>query len=92
MESTHITKALLDKEVVLHQALHTACRQKEEYLRQKSRSLWLHTRDHNIAYFHKQFEARNHFKDVKEIQAQGQLIFEFDQIKEEAVRRFSLID
>jgi phenylalanine-4-hydroxylase len=91
MEGTGITKEYLRKETELHRSLHLACKREEEYWRQKSRSLWLQVGDRNTAFFHKQAEARKHFKNVSEIQVQGQSITEFDRVKEESHRHFKAI-
>ena len=37
MEETIITKELLEKEAILHQALHSACRLEEDYWRKNSK-------------------------------------------------------
>jgi hypothetical protein len=57
----------LEKEQQLHKNLHQACRQEEEYWRQKSRSLWLQSGDKNTNFFHKQAEGRKQFNSIKEI-------------------------
>jgi len=83
---------MLDKEVSLHQSLHSTCCQEEELWRQKSQSLWLKVGDRNTTYFQKHAEARKQFKAVQEIQDQGHVIKRFGKIKEEATIHFSSID
>ena len=68
MEDVVVTQKLWNQEVDLQKVLHRACREEEEYWRQKSRSLWLLVGDKNTSFFHKQAEARKHFKAVNEIQ------------------------
>ena len=78
MEATPISKEDLEKEVSLHQDLHAACRQEEEFWRQKSRSLWLKVGDQNTVFFHKQAEVRKYYKTVQEIQLQDQVVTYFE--------------
>ena len=82
---------MLEKEVSLHQSLHSTCHQEEEFWRQKSQSLWLKVGDRNTIYFQKHVKARKQFKAVQEFQDQGPMITRFDKIKEEANRHFSSI-
>ena len=85
MEDAEISQELLQKEENIQKYLHRACRVEEEYWRQKSRSMWLQTGDKNTNYFHKQAEARKHFKTINEIQFQGNLVKEFEGIKKAAL-------
>jgi hypothetical protein len=85
MENKEITQECLQQEDYLQRQWHKACREEESYWRQKSRSLWLEAGDKNTSYFHKQAEARKHFKTVTEIQVQNQTITDPERIKEEAV-------
>ena len=82
---------MLEKEVSLHQSLHSTCHQEEEFWRKKSQSLWLKVGDQNTTYFQKHVEARKQFKAVQEFQDQGPVITRFDKIKEEATSHFSSI-
>ena len=91
MEASLTSKEDLEKEVSRHHELHAACRQEEEFWRQKSRSLWLKAEDWNTAFFHKQTEARKQHKTAQEIRSQDQVVTEFDKIKVEASRHFSVI-
>ena len=45
MESAPITKDLLEREVDLHQTMHSTCRKEEQFMRQNSKSLWLQDGD-----------------------------------------------
>ena len=89
MEVVPITKEEIKKEIPLHHDLQATCRQEEEICRQKSRILWLKAGDRNTAYFHKQAEARKHYKTIQEIHLQDHVVIDFDKIKEEATRYFS---
>jgi hypothetical protein len=51
MEEVEISSAILKREEELQQKLQNACRQQEEYWRQKSRRLWLKYGDRNTSYF-----------------------------------------
>ena len=81
LEESELTQSLLTTEDDLQKDLHRAFRLEEEYWRQKSRSLWMLDGDKNMSYFHKQAEARKHFKAVNEIQHQEQMIKDFEGIK-----------
>ena len=81
MEDAEVSQELLQKEENLQKDFHRACRVEEEYWRQKSRSMWLQAGDKNTSYFHKQAEARKHFKTVNEIHFQGNLVKYFEGIK-----------
>ena len=84
MEAVLITKEEIEKEISLHHDLQASCRKEEEICRQKSRTLCLKVGDHNTAYFHKQEEARKHYKTVQQIHLQDQVVTDFDKIKEES--------
>ena len=60
----------------------------EEYWREKSWNLWLLSGDKNTNYFHKQAEAHKNYNAVAEINFQGELIKEFDGIKQAAHATF----
>ena len=64
-------------------------RQVEEYLRLKSRSLWLKARDNNSSFFHRQCRARlsrNHISEI--IDDEGVTIKGQDLLKQSASRHF----
>ena len=88
MESVPITDSIPLTECNLQKAYFKACRVEEEYWRQKSRTLWLASGDKNTSYFHKQAESRKNFKTVKEITHQGNLIKDFEGIKQAAFSHF----
>ena len=73
--------ANIEKEAILHQSLHVACRLEEENLRHKSRCLWLKVGEKNTSFFHKHAEGRKFFKAVKEVQVNGQATKDFKEIK-----------
>ena len=81
MEDSNGSQEPLQKEEDLQKEYHRACRAKEEHWRQKSRSLWMQAGDKNTSYFHKQAESRKQFKIVNEIQYQGNLVKDFEDIK-----------
>jgi hypothetical protein len=91
MENQEITQAILHQEDQLQRKWHQACREEENYWRQKSRSLWLEAGDKNTSYFHKQAEARKQFKKVTEIQVQSQTITDFEGIKAAAADAFETL-
>jgi hypothetical protein len=68
LEESNIIPHMLETEKDLHRKLHIACREEEEYQRQKSRSLWLKDGDKNTSFFHKQAKAGKNYSSVKEIQ------------------------
>ena len=63
-EDVEITKEVLDKEAKLQQIFHKACLSEEEHWRLKSRTLWLKAGDINLAFFHKQAQARKSFNSI----------------------------
>lgn len=81
MENSDVTQILLQKEVELQKDIHKASRDEEEFWRQKSRNIWLQAGDKNTSYFHKQAEARKHFKTVNEIHYQNIVVKYFEGIK-----------
>ena len=81
MDAAPISESLLRKEGDLQKAYFSACRLEEEYWRKKSQSLWLLGGAKNTKYFHKQVEARKNFKAVSEINFQGVLLKDFEDIK-----------
>ena len=88
METLPITSIILSKDSELQKSYFKACRVEEEFWRQKSRSLWLESGDKNTNYFHKQVEARKSFKAVNEINFQGTLIKDPEEIKKAAFLTF----
>ena len=53
MEDSNITKPHLDREQSTQANYFLSFHQEEEYLRLKSRSLWLQVRDKKSAFFHR---------------------------------------
>eukprot|EP00253_Pinus_taeda_P012863 PITA_12863 len=84
MEQSPVSQSMLQKEVELQKEVHRSSREEEEYWRQKSRTLWLHSGDKNTSFFHKQAEARKNFKSVLEIHHQDTVIKDFEGIKRAA--------
>ena len=82
---------ILEKETTMHRNLHAVYRIEEDYLRQKVICLWLNARDKNNSFFHKQAEGCKHYKEVKEIQIQGQVVQEFEEIKKVVCEHFQNI-
>jgi exonuclease III len=91
LEHKEITQEDVQQEALLQSQWFKACREEESYWRQKSRSLWLKEGDKNTSYFHKQAEARKHFKAVTEIQVQDTLISDPEGIKQAAFETFSAL-
>ena len=56
-------------------------RTEEEYWTQKVRCLWLKNGGKNTNFFHKQAKGRKNYKVVKEIQSQGKMTRDFEEIK-----------
>jgi hypothetical protein len=81
MEEAEISGAILKREEELQQKLQNACRQEEEYWRQKSRSLWLKSGDRNTSYFHKQAQARRGYNSISEIKDGPQTYGDFPSIQ-----------
>jgi hypothetical protein len=67
MEYDEVSNQDLMEERTLCNKLHQAYRKEEEVWRLKSCSLWLHFRDKNTSFFHKQTKARLQKNIVKEI-------------------------
>ena len=70
MEESMITPELLNEEIDLQKALHSALRREEQYWRNKARCLWLQEGDKNTSFFHKQAEARKNQNNISEIHFQ----------------------
>ena len=67
MEDNEITESQLALENFSQLKTTQSFRQEEEFLRLKSRSLWLLASDKNIAYFHRQCRvrlSRNHILEI----------------------------
>eukprot|EP00253_Pinus_taeda_P025142 PITA_25142 len=88
MEHNPITQSLLQKEIEMQKEVHKSSRDEEEFWRQKSRNLWLKSGDKNTSFFHKQAEARKHFKTISEIHYQNTVVKDFDGIKRAAYSFF----
>jgi ribonuclease HI len=84
MEDAQITQELLNQESDLQRKYHKICREEEAYWRVKSRALWLQEGDRNTSFFHKQTQARNNYNHISEIQWQGQIYKDSEEIKEAA--------
>jgi exonuclease III len=91
MEEAEISSAILKREEELQQKLQNACRQEEEYWRQKSRSLWLKSGDRNTSYFHKQAQARRGYNSISEIKDGPQTYGDFPSIKKVAFNHFKIL-
>jgi len=89
MENKEITQEGLQQEDHLQRQWHRAYREEEKYWRKKSRSLWLKEGDKNTSYFHKQAEARKHYKAVIEIRVQNETIANLEGIKQVAFEAFA---
>ena len=81
MEEATITPELLNVEIDLQKALHSALRREEQYWRIKARCLWLKDGDKNTSFFHKQAEARKNHNNIREIHFQDHSINNFEEIK-----------
>ena len=79
----------IDLDTKLQSNLHVACKLESDWWKIKSRCKWLKDVDRNTSFFHKQVEARKNFNSVLEIQSQGILISNFEDIKTEATQHFS---
>ena len=67
MEESEITKSQLALEQSTQIKTYHSFQLEEEYLRLKSRSLWLQARDKYTAFFHRQCRARlscNHISEI----------------------------
>ena len=66
-EKNDITRADLEEEQVAQAKTFLSFHQEEEFLRLKSRCLWLKAGDHNTSYFHRQCRIRlskNHISEI----------------------------
>jgi len=88
MEEAEILSDTLKREEELQQNFQNACRQEEEYWRQKSRSLWLKSRDRNTSFFHKKSQARRGYNSIPEIKDDTQTYGDFSSIKKAAYIHF----
>jgi len=88
LENKEITQQDLLKEEQLQRQWYKSCRDEESYWRKNSRSLWLKEGDRNTSYFHKQVEARKHFKAVIEIQVQNTTVSEPEDIRKATFETF----
>jgi hypothetical protein len=81
----------VQQEALLQSKWFKACREEESYWRNKSRSVWLKEGDINTSYFHKQAEARKHYKAVTKIQVQDTIISYPEGIKQATFETFSAL-
>ena len=89
MEESEITKAQLVLEQSAQIKTFHSFRQKEEYLRLKSRSLWLQAGDKKYAFFHRQCKvriSRNHISEI--YTSEGEVIKGHSQIQQAAQSHF----
>jgi hypothetical protein len=88
MEEAEISSDTLKREEHLQQNFQNACRQEEEYWRQKSRSLWLKSGDRNTSFFHKQAQDRRGYNSISEIKDDTHIYGDFSSIKKVAYTHF----
>jgi hypothetical protein len=88
IEEAEISSDILKREEELQQKFQNACRQEEEYWRQKSRSLWLKSRDKNTSYFYKQAQVRRGYNFISEIKYGTQTYGDFPSIKKATFNHF----
>ena len=89
MEESEIAKSQLALEQFAQIKTSQSFQQEEEYLRLKSRSLWLQAGDKNIALFHCQCRDRLSHNHISEISTgEGEIIKGHDQLKQDAKRHF----
>ena len=89
MEECEITKSQLALEQSAQINTFQSFRQEEEFLRLKSRSLWLQAGDKNTTFFHRQCRARLSRNHISEISTgEGGFIKGHEQLKQVARRHF----
>ena len=90
MDEEEVTPGILAQEKALNYEFLKVARHEEEYLRIKSRQLWLKTGDKNTNYFHKQTKIRLSFNFINELKDNNsQIIFGQDNIKRLALHHFN---
>ena len=90
MDAEEITPEILAQEKALNREILKAARHEEEYLRIKSRQLWLKAGDKNTNYFHKQTKIRLSFNFINELKDNNsQIISGQDNIKKLALHHFN---
>ena len=92
MEECDIAKAHLVLEQSAQLNSLQSFRQEEEFLRLKSRSLWLQAGDKNIAFFHRQCRARlsrNHISEISN--GEGEIIKGHVHLKQATRSHFQLL-
>ena len=91
-EKKDITKAYLEEEQAAQAKTFLSFCQEEEFLRLKSRCLWLKAGDRNTSYFHKQCRiklSKNHISEITT--SDGILLKGQDQIKLAAKSHYQLM-
>ena len=67
MDAEEISPKILAQEKALNREILKASRHEEEFMRIKSRQLWLKGGDNNTDYFHKKTKTRMSFNLIKEL-------------------------
>ena len=91
-EKKDVTRTDLEEEQAAQAKTFLSFRQEEEFLRLKSRCLWLKESDQNTSYFHKQCRIRlskNHIAEITT--SDGTLLKGQDQIKLEVESHYQLL-
>ena len=90
MDVEEITPEILAQEKALNREILKAARHEEEFLRIKSRQLWVKAGDKNTNYFHKQTKIRLSFNFINELKNNSnQIISRQYNIKKLALQHFN---